>query len=635
MSSFKSNIGNPIALLALAIMLILPAIDAAAQSSDEEMFGRYNFVYDSTSIWPDGKGGYDYSRKFISEVTLAQMGRSALSRPATPIVGKDDDIQVSAFTRLASGEILRADASDMVTRDLPGDKKWIFVNFRQAEPGAVLHLEWMLNSTDANIAGKRFLGRTVPVDSAVVVITVPETWQFNFAIDPGANAIEKKTIFTPHDGPSRMNYCWLSRNLPALSHEEYAPPVERTIPCLYFSFDNDASLKGADSIVVNWNYLSRLYYNQIQNFDRMSATLNPVADSIKRISDQETVRARISYDWLQRHFQSINTEISLSSNVDEALNRGRGSQAEDAAIFYCLLEKLKIPAIPFLVATHEIGDPLHNLPALFWFDRLLVAVASGADTIWIDPFYQNTEMGIVPFENQGVDALNVGETGGTFTMVPLPDYHANARAIHLKLNFDSTSSIRGEATEIYSGAMIPEISNYLQSLEEGAGKTLWEKKLAKSFPDIKISSFIVIPPDSAGEAFKIGYSFTTGPLIRPLATQAYIPLDLLGRWADLPILPAKVRQFPIELGRPRFELERITLEIDPAYEIEYLPENYSQNDYIGEIYSVVRGDKNTVTITRGFGLKKPSLPLSEYGSFRKFIARARTEAEKHVILKRK
>lgn len=634
MLSSRNKISILIILFILIWMPVWLSPVAFAAPDDEEMSGWYNLIYDSTSILPDNKGGYDYTRKFISEVTLAQLGRSALSRPATPILGKEDEIKISAYTRLSSGEILNADTTDMVTRDLPGDQKWIFVNFRQAEPGAVLHLEWVLNSTEANVAGKRFLGRTVPVDSAIVVITAPESWQFNFAINPGANALEKKTVFTPHGSPRRMNYRWVSTDLPALSGEEFAPPVECTIPCLYFSFFNDASLTGADSIVVDWKYLSRLYYGQIRNFTKMSTSLNPVADSLKRISPPSGARAKMAYEWLQRHFQSINTDITLSSYIDEALSRGRGSQAEAAAILYCLFEKLKIPTTPFLVATHDVGDPLHNLPALFWFDRLLITCQMGIDTIWIDPYYQNTDMGILPFEDQGADALNVGETGGEFTSISLPDYHENARAIHLKLNFDSAGSIKGDATEIYSGAMIPEISSYLQSLEEGAGKALWEKKLAKSFPDIKILSFVVIPPDSAGENYKIGYSFTTGPIIRPFATRVYIPLDLLGRWADLPSLPEKNRQFPLELKRPRFELERITLNIVPPFEIEYLPDNYSENDYIGEIYSVIRGEKNIVTITRGFGLKKPSLPLSEYSSFRKFISRARIEADKHIVLKK-
>jgi hypothetical protein len=634
MLNSRNKIGISIFMLFLTWLTVwlLPA--AFAESDDEEMSGRYNLIYDSTSILPSSKGGYDYTRKFISEVTLAQLGRSALSRPATPILGKEDEIKISAYTRLSSGEILKADTTDMITRDLPGDQKWIFVNFRQAEPGAVLHLEWVLNSTEANVAGKRFLGRTVPVDSAIVIITAPESWQFNFAINPGANALEKKTIFAPHGGPRRMNYRWVSTNLPALSGEEFAPPVERTIPCLYFSFFNDASLTGADSIVVDWKYLSRLYYGRIRNFTKLSGSLNPVADSIKRISVQAGARPIMAYDWLQRHFQSINTEISLSSNIDEALSRGRGSQAEAAAILFCLLEKLKIQTTPFLVATHDVGEPLRNLPALFWFDRLLINCQMGIDTVWIDPYYQNTDLGILPFEDQGANALKIGETGGEFSSIPLPDYHDNARAIHLELAFDSTGSIKGDATEIYSGAMIPEISSYLQSLEEGEGKALWEKNLSKSFPDIKIVSFVVIPPDSAGENYKIGYSFTTGPIIRPSAIRAYIPLDLLGRWADLPSLPEKNRQFPLELKRPRFELERITLDIAPPFEIDYLPDNYSENDYIGEIYSVIRGEKKIVTITRGFGLKKPSLPLSEYGSFRKFITRARIEADKHIVLKK-
>ena len=634
MSNCRSKIRIAIILTSALFLSLALRSHVHADPADDENQGRYNLVYDSTGIWPDGKGGYDYTRKFISEVTLAEKGRSALSRPATPILGKNDEITISAYTKLPSGEILKADVSDMVTRDLPGGRRWIFINFRQAEPGAVLHQEWRLISKEADIAGKRFLGRTVPVDSSVIIITVPESWMFNFAVDPGVSELEKKSIMSSPENPARSSYIWIAKHLPSLSHEEFAPPVERLIPCVYFSFNNDTGWKSPDSTLVNWKYLADLYYGQIVNYTKPSGSLDAVADSLKKLSSQNTLLARMAYIWLSKHFQSVYNEATLLGNVDEALERGRGSQAEASAILYLLFQKLKIPSKPFLVATHNVGDPLINVPGLFWFDRLLLQVSTSNDTLWIDPNYQIAEMGVVPFEDQGSRALNVGEGGGSFTNIPSPDYRDNGRAIHFTLDIDSIGGIHGDITEIYSGAMVSEVSTYLKSIDEDEGKIPWEKNLAKSFPGVTLSRFIAITPDSAGGTYKIGYSFTTGPIIRPSAKRAYIPMDLLGRWSDLPELPGGARQFPIEIRRPRFELERMTLNIAPPYETEYLPNNYSQDDNIGQLFSVARGDKHEIIVTRGFGLKKSVLPLTEYNSFRKFINRARFEADKHIILKK-
>jgi hypothetical protein len=299
-----------------------------------------------------------------------------------------------------------------------------------------------------------------------------------------------------------------------------------------------------------------------------------------------------------------------------------------------LLEKLGVPSAAFLIATNDVGDPLMQLPALFWFDRLMIACYPDKDTAWIDPYYQLAQIGIVPFEDQGAKALRLTKAPGAFVQVPTFDFRDNGMATHLKLDFDSSGSLHGQATEVYSGAMIPEISAFIKGLEESERKVPWEKKLARSFPSAKIHEFVVMPPDSSGQVFKIGYSFTTSPVVRPFADRAYIPMDLLGRWADLPSLPNKPRQFPIELRRHRFEFERISLNISPPFEVEYLPGNYSENLDIGDVYSVARGNKQTVTITRGLGLKKSSLPLSEYGSLRRFLEKAHAEADKHIILKR-
>jgi len=600
----------------------------------DEMLGRYRLIYDSTYIWPDGRGGYDYSRKFISEVELDEEGRSVLSRPATPILAKEDNITINAYTRLASGEILYADTTDMITRILPHDRRWVFVNFRRAEPGAILHLEWLVISKEANIAGKRFLGRTVPVESVLVIISVPETWVFNFALSSGAQAETERRSTASRSGPPLVNYLWISKNIPALSKEDLSPPVERMIPCLYFSFSYDKGWKGQDLNVVDWRYIAALYYQQLRSFMRIGSNLNPIIDSLGSEASDERELAFMAYRWLGDHFRPLETEILLSNNVNDALERGRGTQAEAAAILLALFELLEIPSTAFLVATTDVGEPLKQVPALFWFDRLLLACYADNDTIWIDPYYQLMQIGIIPFEDQGARALSLAGAGGDFVVVPVADFRANGKAIHMKLHFDASGSLHGEATEIYSGAMIPEISTFMKGLEKSERKMPWERRLASSFPSARIQEFILVPPDSSGQAYKVGYSFTTGPIVRPFADRAYIPMDLLGNWADLPSLPNRARQFPIELRRPRFELERITLNISPPFEVEYLPGNYSENLDIGEVYSVARGDKQSVTITRGFGLKKSTLPFSEYGSLRNFINRARTEADKHIILKR-
>jgi len=621
-------------LLAAVFLLFFPEF-SLAQSMFDEMLGRYKLIYDSTSIWPDGRGGYDYSRKFISEVILDEAGRSVLSRPATPRIGKDDKISIEAFTLLPSGETLRVEPSDMVTRTLSGDRRWIFVNFRQAEPGAILHMEWSLSSKEANVAGKRYLGRTVPVEQAAVVLSVPETWRFNFAVTPSLDYLHKENIIRGTEGDiGRTNYIWTGSNIAGLTREEFSPSIDRIIPCLFYSFYYDTGWDSPDSSRIDWSYLSQLYSRQIAEFSRYNSPLKSVSDSLLGINSDKNKIAQSAYDWVGSHFRVVDHEITLIGDIEQALERGRGSQAEASVIMLALFERLKIPAKPYLIATRETGEPIVGLPALFWFDRMLLEVELGPDTMWIDPTYQLTKMEILPFEDMGVKALDITGTGGYFTTIPVADYHDNGKAIHLKLDFDSTGSLRGEATEIYSGAMIPEIATFMQTLDAGEVSVPWEKKLAKSFPSAKIEKFIIMPPDSATQAYRIGYSFTTGPLVRPLASRAYIPMDLLGRWADLPILPSQARQFPLELRRPRFELERITLKISPAFEVEFLPANYSENNEIGEIYSVARGDKNLVTITRGFGLKSPMLPISEYASLRKFIGRARTEADKHLILKR-
>jgi hypothetical protein len=267
----------PAGLLPVLCLLFLPPV-GGSQPIFEEMRGRYRLVYDSTFIWPDGKGGFDYTRRFVSEAVLAEKGRGVLSRPATPVLDRDDEIEITAFTVLPSGEIHYTDSTDLVTRTFPGEARRIFVNFRQPEPGAMLHFEWTLASKRANIAGKRFLGRTVGVDSSVVIITVPETWVFNFAISPEFAATEERLVERSADGPAKVNYFWVATDLGALKTEEFSPPVQRLIPCVYFSLSFDIGWDDPELQKVSWAKIAKLYYDEMRDFLKESSSIDRTVD---------------------------------------------------------------------------------------------------------------------------------------------------------------------------------------------------------------------------------------------------------------------------------------------------------------------------------------------------------------------
>jgi len=628
----ENSTKNVLKLILMSFLFFILYDTARSQMEYEELLGNYLYIYDSTFIWPDGKGYYEYTRKFESEVELAEKGRSVLSRTATPILDKGDNIEFDAYTVLPTGERIPVGLDDIVTRNISGDSRRIFLNFRHAEPGAILHFEWNLRSKKANIAGNRFFGRTIPVDSAAVIMTYPESWEFNFAVLPELVYREERTIGEEYGDIHIVNHKWTMENIKGLRNEEYSPPYERMISGLYYSLYYDKSWKHNEKI--DWRYISELYKRQLDDFLDSKVSIIPISDSIRLNSHSQQRAAIAAFNWVKSNFRSRYPDITLHEDLDEILVYGRGTQAEAAAILYALLNHLEIPSGIYLMATRYVGEPVAELPALFWFDRLLVACFIGDDTLWADPFYAVSDLGILPFEDQGVAILRVDVQDEGLSFIPDTDYHDNGKAIHLRLFVDSLGMLSGEATEVYSGAMIPDISVNLLRMDESQKKNTWEQRFARSLPNVEFDRFIMAPPDSFGEPYLINYTFTAGPIIRSFANRAYIPMDLLGRWEDLPDLPDEERFFPINFQRPRFEFERITFEISPQFEVEYLPKNYSLNSHIGEIYSVARQGQASVTVTRGFGLKKPGYPVSAYKSIIKFFNTARAEAEKQIILKR-
>jgi hypothetical protein len=132
--------------------------------------------------------------------------------------------------------------------------------------------------------------------------------------------------------------------------------------------------------------------------------------------------------------------------------------------------------------------------------------------------------------------------------------------------------------------------------------------------------------------FKVSYRLKAPEYIKSDDQRMYIPMDILGRWQVNTTYDN--RQLPIELGRPYTQQERIMIELPPEYKVEKLPENFTLNSYIGEILSVAVVTANTITVTRGLGMKAHTLKPSEAGSLNGFYSTAGDQAGKYIILRR-
>jgi len=624
----------------ILIILLISAIHLSAQDTPDLLAmlalhpgqeAVYTNIYDSTGV-NFQNGVYIYNRFFRSEAMVLRKGGGGVSSAASPVITDDDNISINAYTVTPDGDTIAIPSDEMIELELYGNNKRYMISFPDARAGAIFVFEWRLNSTEPVFSGRRFLGRTYPVNAGRTVISAPTGWVFKFLTQPSCLCRHERSREYIRDEELWVNYIWISQSLTGLAFEQDSPPASQYIPCLYYVFTYDKRWPDIENNKIDWPLIARLYGDHL---DIMGKPGNKVKDEVKFLTREisgksEKLRQVVSF--ISANFQTVYSDIDISDSPWDLLARGYGSQAEAAMLLGTFLNLIDIPFDYVLISTRDNGEPIKTMPALFYFNRLLVAARIDQDTIWIDPFYRGAPLGVLPFEDQAVEGLKIDDNFKEFITTPSSEYRENSQMVRLRIDFDEDGRLTADGVELLFGALNIEEKNILQSLSAQERFERWSNLTSGGISGSSLSDLEFSDIYSDVNPFKVTYKLSVPGYIGPDEKRSYIPMDILGRWQLNRNYGA--RQLPIELGRPHSEQERITIELPPGYKVEFLPENFTLNSYLGEILSVAVVTANTITITRGLGIKPYRLKASAAESLTGFFSTASDKAGQFIILRK-
>lgn len=605
-------------------------IDMLAQYPDQEAV--YLNICDSTAV-SFYNPVYEYNRYFHSAAMVLRKGGGGVASAASPVIPETDKIDITAYTITPQGETLNINPDEIAEIELYGNRRRFIVTFPDTRAGSIFVFEWRLESREPIFSGRRYLGRTYPVIQNRTVISCPLDWVFNFLVSPSCLYRHNRSAEYIHNNEVWVNHVWESGSLPGVVFEESSPPVAEFIPCLNYAFSYDRRWPAGEKNKVDWPLISSTYQKQINSLNKADQSLNlEIANATAGVSAPRD-KARRIFDFVTKSFSVVYSDIDISTSPDILLKRGTGSQAEAAFILGAMFSKADIPFNFILVSTRDNGEVITSLPALYYFNRILIAARVDQDTIWFDPAYRGVPAGVLPFEDQAVEGLVIKNKNGGFITTPISDYRENGRAVNLKITFNSQGNLVADCLELLSGSLNIEEKNILQSLTPDESRQRWSDMTSRGLPGSAIKDLVFSDINSDINPFRVSYKLELPAFIKPEDSRVFIPLDILGRW-QFNVVYNENRRLPIELGRPHSEQEQIQIEIPPGFRVEYLPDNFSLSSYLGEIFSVAVVTANTITITRGLSIKPYRLKADAAKSLNGFFSTARDQAGKFIILRK-
>ena len=516
-------------------------------------------------------------------------------------------------------------APGLAKHPLYGRVHVLAVDYRQAVLGAVIEYRLVHHRKAAwpeqRVWASSYTQDASPMLETAFSLTVPQGSHYEVAT-PGTPDLKPQS--TTRDASGALTMRWNLTARPPYRREPAMPAVRDVASQIQAS-----SFTGWDDFA---GWAGRLYGKAAE----ADAPLRALAARLTARAATPEARAQALLDWLAKERPVLEQEMGLDESLPQPAARTAALevsllQQDRAVLLLALMRAAGFDAHLALVSSHEHGDPHRGVPSLGQFDRLLVtfkATPSGS-VRWVDP-----ASSVIDAPHPQVSArpalLLTDDGHATFTYTPLVAAHVNRELLQGVARIDPDGSL--DAT--------------LQIFEHGANAASWRRLVATAEPAEQRQVFqmlvngisqqaslreFYVQPGKGTEPCLVTVSFELPTAAvyaaKSRSYQLRLPLLRPRRLMGYAELPVSERTYPVCLGTPTYEEQRLELVIPKEWRVKALPASSTLENAVGSEQVDVRSKGRSIFYYNRFIIRKPSVPLQGYGDFRSLVQRLGENAQ--------
>jgi hypothetical protein len=424
-----------------------------------------------------------------------------------PYGGRSEVVTIEARTISPDGTIVVLEENDIY--DVSLYPNFVFFSDQRAklftlpavEEGAVLEYRYRLSIFDRTFWHSWSFQHDAPTLVSRFTLVKPAEWEVNYRIY--GTEIEPDVTEMPDGFKSTMH--WEARDLPALRSEVGMPPSRERI----------ARLALAPLGFNSWADVASWYH-------RLSWPRTEAGSETKRLVEELTAGAESDeekleriYTWVRDRVRYLAVEIGIGGfrpHAAEEVCMNMYGDCKDMATLVCsMAREAGLNVHQVLVSTWYNGIPDTTLPSPLHFNHAIAyAPGIGTDGIWMDPTEKGCPFGELPWYDQGIPVLVVGEEGaGEIVTTPRsrPEQNTDRTVWRVRLKEDGSASVVGRT--VMRGAPAVETRKQLLYASQERRRQWLETLLAKECSGARVDSFVVEGLEPAGDSLAALYGFHT------------------------------------------------------------------------------------------------------------------------------
>ena len=433
-----------------------------------------------------------------------------------------------------------------------------------------------------------------PVTRLLVRVTVPKRMKLSIA------GRRLPLLKETEDRYSRT-YSVAVENMPGISFEPMAPPLEEIVPRLIIAKKQ------------TWEEIGR-WYSRLSEGARL-----PDSGVAKAIGQVDTAHVESDlYDWVCRSIRYVFVPLGAHSYKPSlpagTVRRGFGDCKDKASLLVSALASHGRRAHIVLIGAGR-GDVVEEVPRPGAFNHAIVAIPGAEGYLFTDPTSEVAEYGTLPNMDEGRLALVIFDDSGALVRTPVSPPEKNRVDIERRAIQDNGALVVSE-TRILTGQAAFQSRQALRSGSPDQHRSSLGQQIASRHAGAVLLDYANENSDSATAPFREFLRYRI-----PLAG-GLLPIPFSGM-----ILPPPPRRLPIQLPSTMLLAETTYLD-RTGFETSVVPAGAAASNSAGEVRTTYEelaatdGGTGFLVARRVLRLPQRDMPADTYEDFLALVAPA-------------
>ncbi len=464
----------------------------------------------------------------------------------------------------------------------------------------------------------------IPVLKSRFKLVKQSEWKIDYRIHGN---VSEPTILNLPAG-FKQSMIWEAGPLPALKSESFMPPLSET----------GTRLTIAPFGISTWSDLSQWYYNLVRSSMDQRKDLSELADSLCANLDTDRDRLQAIFQWIRDEVRYIAVEIGIGgyqpSPAEDVLYERYGDCKDMTTLLCALAEEIDIPVYQALISTRQNGLPDTTLPAATQFNHVIAyAPTLGPEGLWMDATDKSCAFGALPWYDQNVPVLLIGEEGeGRLMHTPASIPEDNLSDMNWEVALQADGSAHIIAHMSYEGITANEIRHQLRVLSPSDQKEWLEILMEERSPGSQVDSFEIKHLWEPHHPLRINFNFYSDRFAQVIPGMVVIRPGKMINEKLHTYFHNITRSHPVRLQIPAARKFTIVISLPENWRPEIESDSLSQDDSFGRYILAWETKKNRLYISYAEILPAQDISVSSYHKFLRHLDSIRKLLDVSVIL---